>query len=49
MTITFERKLRLRRSTRPQKANDEIYKVNRLRYYRHFWGQETSSSSTKCI
>jgi hypothetical protein len=27
MTITFDSKLRLRRSTRPQKANDEIYRV----------------------
>jgi hypothetical protein len=29
-TITFDRKLRLRRSTRPQQANDEIYMVNAI-------------------
>jgi hypothetical protein len=35
-TITFDRKLRLRRSMRPRKAYDEIYRVNRYCFYRHF-------------
>jgi hypothetical protein len=34
--ITFDRILQLRRSTQPQKANDEIYRVNRLCSYRQF-------------
>jgi hypothetical protein len=38
--ITFDRKLRFRRFTRSQKANDEIYKVNRLRHYHHFLGKK---------
>jgi hypothetical protein len=45
--ITFDRKLRFRRFTRSRKANDEIYKVNRLRHYHHFLGKKTSSSSSK--
>jgi hypothetical protein len=46
-TIIFHRKLRLRRSTRSQKANDEIYRVNCLCHYRHFRGKQTSSLSSK--
>jgi hypothetical protein len=34
--ITFDRILQLRLSTQPQKANDEIYRVNRLCSYRQF-------------
>jgi hypothetical protein len=29
-TITFDRKLRLRHSTRSRKANDEIYRINAI-------------------
>jgi hypothetical protein len=29
-TIIFDRKLRLRRSTRPRQDNDEIYRVNAI-------------------
>jgi hypothetical protein len=42
-TITFDKKLRLRRFTRPQKANDEIYRVNYICLYHHFRGQKISS------
>jgi hypothetical protein len=46
--ITFDRKLRLRRSTRPRKDNDEIYKINSgLRHYHHFQGKKNSSSRSK--
>jgi hypothetical protein len=45
MIITFDRKLQLRRSTRPRKDNDEIYMANRYSHYHHFLGQKILSSS----
>jgi hypothetical protein len=35
-SITFDRKFRLRRATRPRKAYDEIYMVNIYSFYRNF-------------
>jgi hypothetical protein len=41
--ITFDRKLRLRRAMRSQKAYDEIYRVNTYCCFHHFRGQIISS------
>jgi hypothetical protein len=41
--IPFDRKLRLRRATRPQKAHDEIHRVNHYHRYRHFQSKRTTS------
>jgi hypothetical protein len=45
--IIFYRKFQLRRSMRPRKPNDEIYRVNRLCHYLHFGAKKTSSSNSK--
>jgi hypothetical protein len=40
MIIIFDRKLRLRLVTRPQKIYDGIYKVDCLCHYDHFQGKK---------